>query len=352
MAGYKQYTSCSTPTSWMSPAAYLALATAAIAATLAVMGIATFPCGLLLLEAFAAAGGVAFCDWWLNIRLVCLGGDESVIGAVISVETPQEKVGDVDLGDPKTIANALDTDYSINLLVYPTMPGVDQAALETSVPWGFLAKETDGVRDEIGFFTGETAKDKKGTLPLTAVLHAEFEGGGIADFRIGLLVAYGLAIAAWIVCVAVPGPIGWIAAGILALLALLAALIGGAVGVGDPGSPADVDGAPTEIHQSDDKGLGSDLLYVRGRWVFDSLHTGWNELHPIKVCTQVGRWDGAWPADTADLKDRLDAAFDAAERPDVVVRQQRPEHQWRVHPLVDGCDRSTEPAPQGGPEIR
>ncbi|PKW27984.1 hypothetical protein [Phycicoccus duodecadis] len=352
MAGYKQYTLCSQPMSWMSPAAYIATATAAIAAIFALLGYGTFPCGLILIEAFAAAGGVAFCDWWLNIRLVCLGGDESVIGAVISVETPQEKVGNVDLGDPKTIANALDTDYSINLLVYPTMPGVDQAHLETSVPYGYLAAETDGVRDHVGFFTGEKARDKKGVLPSTAVLHAEFEGAGIADFRVGLLVAYGLALAAWALCVALPPPFGWIVGGILALLALLAALLGGAIGVGDAGSPSDVEGAPTEIHQPDDKGLGSDLLYVRGRWVFDSLHTGWNELHPIKACTVVGSWDGDWSSDTVGVKDRLDAAFDAAERDDVIKRQGKTEHQWRVHPLVDGCELSTEPAPDGGPVLR
>jgi hypothetical protein len=352
MAGFKQYTLCSQPISWMSPAAYIATATAAIAVVFAAMGYGTFPCGLLLIEAFLVAGGIAFCDWWLNIRLVCLGGDRSVIGMVISVETPQEKVGAVDLGDPKTIANALDTDYSINLLVYPTMPGVDQPGLEASVPYGVLAAETDGVRDHVGFFTGEEARDKKGVLPPTAVLHAEFEGAGIADFRIGLLVAYGLALAAWAVCVAIPGPIGWVVAGILALLAFLAALIGGMVGVGEPGSPTDVPGAPTEIHQPDDKGLGSDLLYVRGRWVFDSLHTGWNELHPIKACTRVGSWDGAWPGGMVDLQERLDAAFDAAERDEVVKRQEQPEHQWHVHPLVDGCDRSTEPAPDEGPVIR
>ena len=98
---------------------------------------------------------------------------------------------------------------------------------------------------------------------------------------------------------------------------------------------------PTEIHQPDDLGLNADLLYVRGRWVFDSLHEGWNELHPIKVCTRVGGWDGAWPAGTVDVQKRLDEAFDAAERDDVVRRQEQPEHQWRVHPLVDGCDKST-----------
>ena len=34
---------------------------------------------------------------------------------------------------------------------------------------------------------------------------------------------------------------------------------------------------------------------------------------------------------------RLDDAFTVAERADVVDRQQKPEHQWKIHPLIDGC---------------
>ena len=340
MAGFKQYTACSQPSQWMSPAAYVATATAAIAAVFAVMGIGTFPCGLLLIEAFAIAGTIAFCDWWLNVRLVCLGGDESVIGMVVSVEPSTGKSG----------FGALDTDWSMNLLVYPTMPGVTQPELEASVPYGFLAAETDGVRDHVKFFRGEFAEGKDGKPARSAILHAEFEGAGMHDFRIGLLVAYGLALAAWFVCAAVP-VIGWIVGIVLAILAFLAALIGGLVGLGDTADPSDVEGAPTEIHQPDDQGLGADLLYVRGRWVFDSLHEGWNELHPIKACTRVGSWTGAWPADTVAVKNRLDEAFDAAERDDVVGRQQQPEHRWTVHPAVDGCPRSMEPPPEEGPVI-
>lgn len=43
-------------------------------------------------------------------------------------------------------------------------------------------------------------------MPTTAVLDAEFEGAGVHDFRIGALVALGLAIAAAIACAAIPPP--------------------------------------------------------------------------------------------------------------------------------------------------
>ena len=90
---------------------------------------------------------------------------------------------------------------------------------------------------------------------------------------------------------------------------------------------------------------------MQGRWVFDSLHTGWNELHPIKVCTKIGSWDGAWPGGTVNRQKRLDDAFTAGERDDIVKRQQQPTHQWTVHPLVDGCERSTQPPSDQAPPI-
>ena len=94
-------------------------------------------------------------------------------------------------------------------------------------------------------------------------------------------------------------------AAILALLAFLAGLIGYLIGDHDYTDPGD--GAiPAEIHQPDAQGFGSDLMYVSGRWVFDTFHEGWNEIHPIKVCTPLGTWNGPWPTDTEDRKKRAD----------------------------------------------
>lgn len=331
MAGYKQYTGCSTPSTWMSSPAYLAIALSGLGLVLLGGGIASGPCGFILIEVFAAAGGVAFCDWWLNLRLVCLGGDESVVGMLVSAEKPEDK----------SWPGSVDSDYSINLLVYPTLPGVGQAELETKAPYGRLAAETADLHDHVGFFTGEFAEDGRGIR--SAVLHAEFEGDGIVVLRTALLVAYGIAVVAFIACMVIPG-VGWIVGLILALLALLAALIGTLVGEG--GSPADVEGAPTELHQPDpDTGMGGDRLYVRGRWVFDSLHTGWNELHPIKVCTFLGPWEGSWPTDTDDHVTKLDEAFVEADSDRVRDAQGRPENQWVIHPHVDGCLPDPEPVP-------
>jgi hypothetical protein len=78
---------------------------------------------------------------------------------------------------------------------------------------------------------------------------------------------------------------------------LLAAVLGKFLGAG---SPTDVDPSlgdlqPIKLDPNTDKPLaGADIVYVRGTWVYDSLHEGWNEIHPVKVCAKVGTWTGDW----------------------------------------------------------
>ncbi|MGA7305483.1 MAG: hypothetical protein WBW88_11445 [Rhodothermales bacterium] len=293
-------------------------------------------CGLYGVEIFAAAGTVAFCQWWLYNRLICLGGDQAAIGMLVSIEPATGKSG---LG-------AFDTDYSINLLLYDDPPGITQADAEVRPPFGELIKAQQAITD-LGLLTpGETATDVATGIK-SAILHAEFEGAGIRDLMIGAQVALGLSIAALIACVAIPGPIGWVVSALLALLAFLAALFGALFGLGDTGSPADVDPGLGNLHTNDpaNNNLGADLLYVMGTWVYDSFHDGWNELHPIKACSRVGRWDGDWPDDFDDTIVRIKAGFDDARDPQTQGEQKHPRHHWHHHPDVDGCKDKDEPPP-------
>ena len=329
MASYNQYTTCTPSNKWQSMAAYIAWAVGPLTAVCLPLLVTAGWCIPFYLLAIAAAGVVAGCDWWLNVRLVCNGGDRSVVGMIASVEPSRGKT---------EFFGELDTDYSLNLIIYPCLPGVSQAVAAASVPFGVLMAETKGVKDDVGFFRGEFAPEN-GTpaVPTSWVLHAEFEGAGMRDFRVGALVALGLAIAAVLACELVPPPWGIVAAAILALLAFLAGLIGYLVGDHDYTDPGD--GAiPGEFHQPDPtSGLGADLLYVMGSWVFDSFHEGWNELHPIKQCTPIGTWNGAWPADIPTIKARLDAGFADAVDPATVGRQGEEQWKWTVHPYIDGC---------------
>src|ERR1700691_2784978 len=65
--------------------------------------------------AILCLAGVYYCNWWLNIRLICLGGDRSAIGAIFNIEPPTPSLDFLNLGD-------YDTDYSFNLLIYPALP--------------------------------------------------------------------------------------------------------------------------------------------------------------------------------------------------------------------------------------
>jgi hypothetical protein len=68
------------------------------------------------------------------------------------------------------------------------------------------------------------------------------------------------------------------------------------------------------------------------------LHAGWNEIHPIKVCTKVGRSDGSWSDQPPDVILRARHEFEVARADETVASQARPEHQWQIHPDIDGCD--------------
>ncbi len=328
---YKQYTTCGPSSTWVPLWLFLSITTAVLVAGAVAAIVLAGWCALFYLPVLAAAETVAAADWWLHVRLVCLGGDESAIGMLVSVEPSR--------GKNEGFLGNLDTDYSINLLLFPNLPGVNQADAEVSVPYGRLIKDQN-VPALSPFFRGETARElPEKTGRESAVLHAEFEGAGMYDWYIGATIALALALAALFACALIPPPWGVIVAAILAFLAFLAWLISHEIGTSDYADPTETKGTPAVFHVNDPDPprLGADLLYVRGTWVFDSFHEGWNELHPIKKCTFVGKWDGAWPADIPTIKTKLDDGFDDAADPATLDRQRDPQYQWEVHPLIDGC---------------
>lgn len=278
---------------------------------------------------------VGYCENWLYARLVCLGGDRDCIGMIVSISPPST---DLIFSSGEDIFDFdWDTDHSINLLLQNTEPGTLQPPEATTppfaddvAPFGFLIKHQD-VIEAIGLETkGAKAKDKI-TGVESAILHAEFEGAGNYILMKGAEAALGLAIAALFACIALPFPVGLI----LGLLSLLALILGGLIGNYDVGSPSDTNTG--ELHDTG-HAEGADIVYVQGTWVFDPLHQGYNEIHPIKVCTIIGKWDGDWET-PPDIILRARRSFDVARDPETIVNQSLPEHQWLVHPDLDGCTR-------------
>lgn len=333
---FEQYTRCVEPANWRPRSYWLITLQSLILApftSILALGVGKPWCLLIVAEITGLAWVIAYCRHFLYHRLVCLGGDRDVIGAVISVSPP-----------PPFTKLDWDNDFSVNLLLQNTEFGVTQAVAETTPPYGELIAPQDVVTNPpVSRPTpGYSSEDKFGTGKPSAGLHCEFEGAGnyqLMQISEGML---GFAIAALLACVFLPWPADVIVSIGLALLALLGFLAGAiASKVSRPGDPTDVDPDLGTVHPNDEDngglGEGADILYVQGTWVYDPLHDGWNEIHPVKVCTKVGTWDGDWGDQPPDVILRARHGFEVAEADETRANQALPEHQWEVHPDVDGC---------------
>lgn len=276
-------------------------------------------------------GALSFVRWWLYGRLVCLGGERCAIGMVVSVEP--HKIDFASLSD----LSIFDTDYSFNLLLPPHHIGDDRADIESDGFLGYLIRPSVPLP-----FQGVTAQSCESDRE-TAVLHCEFEGAGmyiLYQYLKGLTVALGVATVAAVLCV-VP-VIGW-------LFCLLAEILGVASFVGiltsimhsisDMARPSDVNpDLGGELHTNGCEGYGADVLVVSGEWVYDSLHSGWNEIHPVRHCQKIWTWHGAWEFDIHVVKDKWCSAIADARSSLTHESQKKPENQWQIHPDIDGCD--------------
>ena len=360
---YRQYTKCASISSfvgfqWVQ---YVMVGGAAVVgfflATLLAGGVIV---PVYLIAALSAI--IAYCLWWLYDRLICLGGDVCVVGFVLTVETPDEKTG----------LDSFDTDYSLNLVLPPTLVGATQTEVENSAPLGNLVKETSDVSNYsfLGYhlpFQGDLITkfsngDPYGGQFTTACIHAEFEGGGVYDLLQSCQTALALATIAAAVC-SIP-VFGWIACLILSVAAAVITLTGIANALDDKGNPNDVNSNLLPIHPAlSPDGDGADILVVKGTWVYDSAHEGWNEIHPIKQCQWAGSMsDQQWKEiqvsrnpdifqDIPDINAYVQgwcAMLATVTDPGTVASQQLPQNQWTIHPLVDGC----QPAGSGPPPIR
>jgi hypothetical protein len=167
----------------------------------------------------------------------------------------------------------------------------------------------------------------------------------------------------------------------MAAASAILAIAGIVNALNDTGAPAVMD--PRTGSVTDQLHPGQDILFVKGSWVFDTAHEGWNEIHPIKLCQLVGRvrflgadwidWDHAigpfmvsiskWKYDLADPADPgfvkssgpptaddwrawVAALCDAAEHATSTTTtglQSQPQNTWELHPLVDGCRPADDP---------
>ncbi len=113
----------------------------------------------------------------------------------------------------------------------------------------------------------------------------------------------------------------------------------------NPGDPADATPNASELKNKA-------LVIVKGDWIYDSLHQGWNEFHAVHACQVIPgalNEDGSWPDDIGgglglNTPDKVKAALDVwcralddAQDAEDGGNRDDPEQNWVVHPLVDGC---------------
>ena len=169
----------------------------------------------------------------------------------------------------------------------------------------------------------------------------------------GILIASTIASALCLIPV-----IGWIAcliAAILGAAALAGVLAGLAHAMSDAASPSDVNpdlGSSLATNGCD--GQGADLVMVSGEWVYDLLHDGWNEIHPIRQCQKIWNdgWNGTWPFDVNATYNAWCAAIGDASSPLTRSNQDKPENHWQIYPVIDGCDPDQGDDKNDGPIIR
>ncbi len=136
---YRQYTKCASISAfvgfmWVQ---YVMLGGAAIVAGYLtyILGAAFVP-GLLITILSAI---IAYCLWWLYDRLICLGSDVCAVGFVLSVEPPDEKSG----------PDAYDTDYSLNLVLPPTLMVPARQRWRTPCRWAFWSSKPPMLLDTL-----------------------------------------------------------------------------------------------------------------------------------------------------------------------------------------------------------
>lgn len=368
----KYYTKCVAPLDYKEPDFSIEEFVAKLSLLAGIMTIPEFGVGLIPALWAAMSALLKICDYLLNGKLVCLGdgGEECAIGHVINFETV----------DDKPLHEKIDNDFSINILLAPhsvyefnkggTRHDNYFAVAEDGIQ-GQLIKEQpfmpkpmngphipnqDGpISPHYGAYTGDWVEPavhpswvKQWPVP---VLHCEIEGDRI----------YYVCKTLETLSNPIPGfcrwkplgiPIGHVICSIMATLMapyILAALVAAWYAGADDNR---------EDFAADSLAEG-DLILVRGRWVFDAGHGGYNELHPVlylqKLDDSSFYYDpqyfkdvllDRWCPQTAQTPPPLDpgeknASLTPAQTA-IFNNQRRPENRWLFHPLIDGCQPAQE----------
>jgi hypothetical protein len=357
-------------------------------------------------------------DRWLHDRLVCLGGRKCAVGTVMVLPKEELPPG-VTEGVTQTVSTlgAFDNDEFFDVALMPySHKRVGDIPIMTIVNDGVqgetLLRPRDDLLSELGYYEAEDVRTKDMSRFNKKWLHCEAEG----DFWVRMSDhAMGLGMLAGAAAVVTTGAgLGGAAAGCAALSFLgplgciIGAIIGALIGLflAGGGSALVVQAAVEGLFEAntgdiDDANVGDeplgtlqpgDRVAVFGEHVYDGLHEGWHEIHPLLTMCKIStfktndgkeasfyvEWDPDFPddgvppshefdpslkdlipedmragLDSAAFRERVSALRDhwcllLSERHNEPVgeAQQGLTHRWTVHPAVDGC---TPAAPDDDP---
>jgi len=274
------------------------------------------------------------CRWLRGGKLICIQRDQCAIGLVYGLEP---------VGFEKPFPEDIDNDYSVNIVLAPHLPSEVETTMQQGPQGRFITRQAASDSHGLGWdgYKGGEFQNRK-----SWVLHCEFEGNRPCTFCDAAKAAVVIATIAAVIC-AIP-IIGWIACAIaaaVAAVALVILLLAGWFGAddGDPSHQA-VNPGDGDLNTPNEAGHGGDYVVITGDWVYDAGHDGWNEIHPSRTVQKI---HGApyWQRGSSEeaLKNFELVLNDWCERvgeatsPLTQSQQQRPEHQWTLHPAIDGC---------------
>jgi hypothetical protein len=282
------------------------------------------------------------CRYLHGGKLICHDLQVCVIGRVGEL---------IPVGADKSFPDTMDDDFTFNIILSPHSSDETASEMVATDPYQGKYIERQPGPDSLGLgWEGESIAFSGLAPHETEVLHCEVKGCRVHDVCTVLKVMSFPTAAVAVVC-SLP-IIGWAACLIaLAIVVAITLIVGGIVWAathnGDLYDVLDpTSGFPGEANPV--TGLGGDIVLVRGDWVYDAGHGGWNEIHPVRYVQRLdnvpAQFHGATRADAAlvdlfnsEVLDPWCFEVSRTEDPSVVDGQGRPENSWQIHPSIDGC---------------
>lgn len=350
MANCGQYFKCVNKNNYKGLTSVIALGilsgTLVIAAIVAavIIGAAIPGLGVVAGAVFIAAI-FELCAFLHGGKLICIRDDACTIGRIMEI---------IPVGADKSGFEKMDDDFTMNILPSPHSPDETRSEVTASDPYQGPFLDPQPESSDLGLgFAGVSVKFTDVDND-TDVFHVEVKGCRVRDVCTVLkAMSFGAPVVGFICSIPL---IGWLVCAIVAAiwLAITAAAVAIAWAAAHVGDINDVyDPAAGELSAADPTtGEGGDVILVRGDWVYDAGHSGWNEVHPIRhvqkltgvvdpIYRGMGKADAtlvdAFKNDVLDVWCRL---VGEASSPLVENAQKEPKNRWHIHPLIDGC---TEP---------